>query len=142
VRIRGGTARAYYIGIESSMPAVPGMAPPLKALCVAPFGMEEGSEASVEGREFGLVLGEPAEFRFLASSVRRNDAVGTLLEEPDETVKELAPVSTVLGDPDSPDAGQVVPVQLHSKVTEIGTLELWCVQGDRRWKLEYNVRQE
>jgi molecular chaperone DnaK (HSP70) len=140
VRIRGGTARAYYIGIESSMPAVPGMAPPLKALCVAPFGMEEGTEASVEGREFGLVLGEPAEFRFLASSVRRNDAVGTLLEEPDETVKELAPVSTVLGDPDSPEAGQVVPVQLHSKVTEIGTLELWCVRGDRRWKLEYNVR--
>jgi hypothetical protein len=32
-------------------------------------------------------------------------------------------------------------VQLHSKVTEIGTLELWCVQGDRRWKLEYNVRE-
>jgi molecular chaperone DnaK (HSP70) len=142
VRIRGGTARAYYIGIESSMPAVPGMSPPLKALCVAPFGMEEGTEASVEGREFGLVLGEPAEFRFLASSVRRNDAVGTLLEEPDETVHELSPVSTVLGDPDSPEAGQVVPVKLHSKVTEIGTLELWCVQGDRRWKLEYNVRQE
>jgi molecular chaperone DnaK (HSP70) len=141
VRIRGGTARAYYIGIESSMPAVPGMAPPLKALCVAPFGMEEGTEASVEGREFGLVLGEPAEFRFLASSVRRDDKVGTLLEEPDETVKELAPVSTVLGDPGSPEAGQVIPVQLHSKVTEIGTLELWCVQGDRRWKLEYNVRE-
>jgi molecular chaperone DnaK (HSP70) len=141
VRIRGGTARAYYIGIESSMPAVPGMAPPLKALCVAPFGMEEGSEASVEGRDFGLVLGEPAEFRFLASSVRRNDAVGTLLDEPDETVKELTPVSTMLGDPDSPEAGQIVPVKLHSKVTEIGTLELWCVQGDRRWKLEYNVRE-
>ncbi len=141
VRIRGGTARAYYIGIESSMPAVPGMAPPLKALCVAPFGMEEGTEAEVVGREFGLVLGEPAEFRFLASSVRRNDAVGTLLDEPDDTVKELAPVSTVLGDPDSGDAGQIVPVRLHSKVTAIGTLELWCVQGERRWKLEYNVRE-
>jgi hypothetical protein len=142
VRIRGGTARAYYIGIESSMPAVPGLAPPLKALCVASFGMEEGTSAAVE-KEFGMVLGEPAEFRFLASSVRRDDQVGTLLDEPDETVKELAPVSTVLGDPDAPDAGQIVPVTLQSKVTEIGTLELWCVarDGGRRWKLEYNVRE-
>ena len=49
VRIRGGTARAYYIGIESSMPAVPGVAPPLQALCVAPFGMEEGTEAELPG---------------------------------------------------------------------------------------------
>ena len=44
VRIRGGTARSYYIGIESSMPAVPGMPAPLKALCTVPFGMEEGTE--------------------------------------------------------------------------------------------------
>jgi hypothetical protein len=142
VRIRGGTARAYYIGIESSMPAVPGMAPPLKALCVAPFGMEEGTEAEVTDREFGLVLGEQAEFRFLASSTRREDQVGTLLEQADESLQELAPVSTVL-DHGAPGAGQVVPVRLRSKVTEIGTLELWCVtrEGDRRWKLEYNVRE-
>ena len=47
LRIRGGTARAYYVGIESAMPAVPGMEPPVKALCVAPFGMEEGTQADV-----------------------------------------------------------------------------------------------
>src|SRR5205823_5319809 len=70
VRIRGGTARAYYIGIESSMPAVPGVEPPMRALCVAPFGMEEGTEAEVPGQALGLVVGEPAEFRFLASSTR------------------------------------------------------------------------
>ena len=32
VRIRGGAARSYYVGVETSLPAVPGAAPPLKAL--------------------------------------------------------------------------------------------------------------
>jgi molecular chaperone DnaK (HSP70) len=144
VRIRGGTARAYYIGIETAMPAVPGMAPPLKALCVAPFGMEEGSEAEVADREFGLVVGEPAEFRFLASTTRPDDHVGTLIEEVGEDLAELEPVSTSLGEAAKTTANaEVVPVHLRSHVTEVGTLELWCVEvgGARRWKLEYNVRE-
>jgi hypothetical protein len=142
VRIRGGTARAYYVGIESAMPAVPGVPAPLKALCVAPFGMEEGTEHELSGRELGLVIGEPAEFRFLASSVRPEDPAGALFEV-DESIQELAPVSTMLGDAQSAEAGQVVPVHLRSRVTEIGTLELWCDEvggAGRRWKLEYNVR--
>src|SRR3984893_18663102 len=55
MRIRSGASRAHYVGIESSMPAVPGMEAPLKALCVVPFGMEEGTEATIPDREFGLV---------------------------------------------------------------------------------------
>ena len=50
VRIRGGVARAYYIGIESAMPAIPGFAPPVKALCVAPQGLEEGSTVEAPRR--------------------------------------------------------------------------------------------
>jgi hypothetical protein len=138
VRIRGGTARAYYVGIETAQPAVPGFEPPLKALCVAPRGMEEGTSAQAGQTEFGLVVGEPAEFRFLASSVRKDDQVGTLVEEAGEELEELAPVATTL---DGPPGGQV-PVTLESKVTEVGTLELYCVARDgRRWKLEYNVRE-
>jgi molecular chaperone DnaK (HSP70) len=143
VRIRGGTARAYYIGIESSMPAVPGVEPPMRALCVAPFGMEEGTEAEVPGQELGLVVGEPAEFRFLASSTRPEDHVGTWVEDARrEDLKELTPVATEL-DTDGHKAGELVPVTLKARVTEIGTLELWCVEreGGRRWKLEYNVRE-
>src|SRR3984893_16100146 len=81
VRIRGGIPRTYYVGIESSMPAVPGMPAPLKALTVAPFGMEEGTEMRMDGREFGLAVGEPAEFRFFHSAVRKNDEPGTLIED-------------------------------------------------------------
>src|SRR5262249_1176656 len=144
VRIRGGTARAYYLRIESAMPAVPGMEPPMRALCVAPFGMEEGSEADVAEQEFGLVVGEPAEFRFLASSTRPEDKVGTWIEDAKrEDLHELTPVATALAADAAHAGGQVVPVTLRSRVTEIGTLELWCVEreGGRRWKLEYNVRE-
>src|SRR5215471_14440719 len=44
IRIRGGTARSYYVGIETAGLAIPGAPRPLKALCVVPFGMEEGTE--------------------------------------------------------------------------------------------------
>src|SRR6185369_2728079 len=96
LRIRGGTARSYYVGIESSLPAVPGAPPPLKALCVVPFGMEEGTEADVPGQEFGLVVGAPAEFRFLGSSVRRADPVGTMVEEWEGQIEEMSPMTTTL----------------------------------------------
>jgi molecular chaperone DnaK (HSP70) len=141
VRIRGGAARAYYVGVESSLPAVPGSPPPLKALCVVPFGMEEGTETDVPGQEFGLVVGEPAEFRFLGSTVRRSDPVGTMVEEWEGQIDELSPLATTLEAPGS--EGRTVPVHLHSKVTEVGTLELWCLSrdGKQRWKLEFNVRE-
>jgi hypothetical protein len=141
VRIRGGTARSYYVGIETSLPAVPGSPPPLKALCVVPFGMEEGTEADVPGQEFGLVVGEPAEFRFLASTVRRGDPVGTLVEDYEGQIDELSPLASTLESKGK--EGRTVPVHLHSKVTEVGTLELWCLScdGRERWKLEFNVRE-
>jgi molecular chaperone DnaK (HSP70) len=141
VRIRGGAARSYYVGIESALPAVPGSPPPLKALCVVPFGMEEGTEADLPEQEFGLVVGAPAEFRFLASSIRREDAVGTLVEEWEGQIEELSPLSTTLEG--QAKTGQTVPVHLHSKMTVIGTLEVWCLSGDgkQRWKLEFNVRE-
>src|SRR6185503_728370 len=80
IRIRGGTARAYYVGIESAVPAVPGLEPPLTALCVAPFGMEEGSAADLPGHELGAVVGEPVRFRFFGSTVRRDDRAGAEVE--------------------------------------------------------------
>ncbi|MBY0525117.1 MAG: Hsp70 family protein [Gemmataceae bacterium] len=141
VRIRGGAGRAYYVGVETSLPAVPGAAPPLKALCVVPFGMEEGTEADIPGQEFGLVVGEPAEFRFLGSNIRRTDTVGTLVEEWEGQIEELSPLATALEAPGQD--GRTVPVHLHTKVTEVGTLELWCFSRDnkQRWKLEFNVRE-
>lgn len=142
VRIRSGASRTYYIGIESAMPAVPGMEAPLKALCVVPFGMEEGTEATISGREFGLVVGEPAEFRFLSSSVRKQDHVGSLLEDWGADIEELSPLEVTLKL--DGQQGTVVPVRIETRVTELGTLEVWCVSRDgaQRWKLELNIREK
>jgi hypothetical protein len=141
VRIRSGASRTYYIGIESSMPAVPGMEAPLKALCVVPFGMEEGAEAAIPDREFGLVVGEPAEFRFLSSTIRKQDHAGDLLEDWGADLVELSPLEVTL----KLDGyqGTVVPVRIETRVTELGTLEVWCVSrdGTNRWKLELNIRE-
>jgi hypothetical protein len=144
VRIRGGTAFAYYVAVESAMPAVPGIEPPVQALCVAPFGMEEGTEAELPALELGLVVGEPVRFRFFASSVRRHDTVGTLLDawSPDE-LQEVDAISASLP-PEGRQPGEVVPVRLHARVTEAGTLEIEAVPrtGSERWKVEYDVRGE
>jgi molecular chaperone DnaK (HSP70) len=144
VRIRGGTARAYYVAIESSMPAVPGMDAPIQALCVAPFGMEEGREAALSGLEFGLVVGEPVHFRFFGSTVRRQDQPGTLLDfwGADE-LQELEAIHATLP-AEGRRAGEMVPVSLHAGVTETGTLELAAVprDGSARWKVEFDVRGE
>ncbi len=143
VRIRGGTARSFYVGIETAMPAVPGMRPPIKALCVVPQGLEEGSDVELPAHELGLAVGQPVEFRFLSSSTRRDDAVGTVLESwGDDEIEELAPMSTTLSW--SGHEGSTVPIHLEARVNELGVLELWCVSRDdeQRWKLELNVRAE
>ncbi|MBV8729943.1 MAG: Hsp70 family protein [Acidobacteriia bacterium] len=140
VRIRGGVPRTYYVGIESAMPSVPGFTAPLKALTVVPFGLEEGSDLRIPGREFGLVIGEPAEFRFLTSAMRKNDQPGDLIEDMGEELEELAPMEVAFEAGET--SSEVVPVSFEAVVTETGMLQLWCVTRDgRRWKLEFNVRE-
>ena len=141
IRIRGGAPRTYYIGIESSAPAIPGFPRPIKALCVVPFGMEEGTESDIPGHEFGLMIGQKVTFRFLSSSTRKNDALGTILEEWDDDVHEISPLQLTLENPEK--NASMVPVYLHSKITDIGTLELWCIgkNSKQKWKLEFNVRE-
>ncbi len=143
VRIRGGTARAYYIGIESAMPAIPGFAPPVKALCVAPQGLEEGSAVELPDDELGLVVGENVTFRFFAAATRKDDRAGALIDADTEGLVELDPVEKLVPAEGERRAGDLVPVRLEAHVTEVGTLELWCAarDGGGRWKLEYSVRE-
>ncbi len=138
VRIRYGLNKTYYVGIAASMPAVPGIPAPTKALCIAPFGMEEGTQASLENQEFVLVVGEPAKFDFLGS-MRHDDQVGRVIEDWQGEIQAIAEIETILDG----EQGSVIPVTLEVMVTEVGTLALWCVSktDGRRWKLEFNVRE-
>ncbi|WP_318471592.1 Hsp70 family protein [Photobacterium leiognathi] len=144
VRIRGGIASSYYVGIESAMPAIPGMEPPLEALCVAPFGMEEGSHADVPSQEFGLIIGQPVQFKFFGSTVRRDDVAGTHLDwwQPEE-MEELPSIQVTLPVSEGRTIGEVVPVKLASRVTELGTLCLEAISTDngQKWQVEFDVRE-
>lgn len=148
IRIRGGLSRCYYIGVELAVPAIPGVDPPFKAVCVAPFGMEEGTSLEVPAQEFSLTLGEAVEFPFLGSVGKSEDKPGDEHEEwEDQEIEALAAVGATLakGEGDSADGGTtVVPVRLETVATEVGTLELYCQErdGPGRWKLEFNVRHD
>ncbi|MDX2087001.1 MAG: Hsp70 family protein, partial [Kofleriaceae bacterium] len=118
VRIRGGTARAYYIGIESAMPAIPGFAPPVKALCVAPQGLEEGSTVELPDDELGLIVGETSNFRFFAAATRKDDTAGILIDADAPGIAELDPVEKLVEADGERKAGDMVPVRLEAHVTE------------------------
>ena len=144
VRIRGGAPRAYYVGIETSGLAIPGAPRPLKALCVVPIGLEEGTKVDVPSGEIGLVVGDTATFRFFSSPTRKQDKPGDLLDTWTET--ELAETDSLEASLPRDEAidTDYVPVRFQSHLTELGVLELWCVgtTTPNRWKLEFSVRPD
>lgn len=144
VRIRGGTARSYYVGIETAGLAIPGAPRPLRALCVVPFGMEEGTEIDVPCDEIGLVVGEPATFRFFSASARKQDVAGLLVDRWTEgELEESDSLEANLPKPESVEE-DYVPVRFRSHISELGVFELWCVSttSSQQWKLEFSVRKE
>lgn len=144
IRIRGGTSRSYFIGVEEAVPAVPGLNPPMRAVCIVPYGMEEGEEKELDNQEFALILGEQANFRFFSHATPNlsngdEASVGMVVRNWKEELTELHPIETLLSKSD--EDGKTIRVKLKSKVTELGVLELWCVASDgRKWKLEFSIR--
>jgi len=138
VRIKGGTAQSHYVGIARAELAVPGVPPRIDAVCVAPCGMEEGTELELP-QQFGLLLGEEVSFQFFGSSTRRDDVVGAIVSP--AVLTELSPLETLLPAPEGLD-GAIVQVRLHARATEVGTLELSAVDQatGQRWKLSFDVR--
>jgi len=144
VRIQNATVLPYYIGIESAMPAIPGMPPLLNGLCVAPAGMEEGTSLDIPSSEFGLLVGESVQFRFFTGRDRTHDAIGSLVENAESSLEEISLLEVHL-DKVSPEQQEtVIPVHLRVALTELGALELWCecTETQQQWKLEFNLRAD
>jgi molecular chaperone DnaK (HSP70) len=135
VRISGGLARSYYVGVES------GERREVKALTLLPAGAEEGRDVELPGRTFELLIRQPVEFPLFVSSTRTTDPPGALLDVDPEQIRALPPIRTVLQS-GRKSAADTVRVTLHGRLTEIGTLEMWCAEvgGDRTWKLAFDVR--
>ncbi len=139
IRIRAGLGRSYYMAVETAMPAVPGLVPPTRALCIAPFGMEEGSETECSNRIFNLVVGHKVNFDIMTSSVRKQDSLGVLIDNWEEKeINELSSIGTLL----EGESGMMIPVTFKVKLTETGILEFWAYErdGERKWKFELNIR--
>jgi molecular chaperone DnaK (HSP70) len=132
VRIAAGLARSYYIGVESDPPA---------AVCLVPGSTEPGHDIDLPERRFELRISEPVEFPLFISSTRLADRPGELVEIDREQMRPLPPIRTVLRTQRRSERG-TVSVELHARLTEIGTLDLWCsqVESDRRWRLQFDVR--
>ncbi len=144
VRIRAGASRSYYLGIESSMPAIPGYKPPIKALCIVPQGMEEGTEVTLAEREFGLLTGATVRFRFYSANNRAGDQVGTLVPDAEKLLEPASRLEMTLPPLEGLPEKTTVPVKLHARLNELGVMELWMQHtlSAMRWKLNFSVRTE
>lgn len=144
IRIRAGVSRSYYIGLDSSAPAIPGFQPPVKALCVAEQGMEEGEERVLEQKTFGLAAGATATFRFFSSATRAGDTVGTIIQNAERELEESTAIEMHIPAEAGKEPGYVIPVHLHSMLTELGMLRLWIqdTTSGKQWEVTFNVRTE
>jgi hypothetical protein len=136
-RIGGGIARSYYLGVQGAGDDGDG----LSLLCVVPQRLEEGHEIHLEQPELELALGQPVQFPLYSSTVRTFDRAGDLLHVAANQLLQLPPLHTVLRG-GKRSGTKSVPVTLASRITEIGTLELFLVarDGNNRWRLEFNIR--
>ncbi|MCS6924752.1 MAG: hsp70 family protein [Candidatus Binatia bacterium] len=140
IRIGGGSARAYYLGVGSAQPA---QAQTVTALCLVPHGMEEGEEVRLSEPEFSVLANQPVSFPLYASSTRTQDRPGAVVTVPAQQLAALPAIRTVLRF--GKKAGGVkIPVQVSARLTEVGTLELWCEarQTPHRWRLQFQLRGE
>ncbi|HET6882533.1 MAG TPA: Hsp70 family protein, partial [Pirellulales bacterium] len=134
VRISAGLARTYYVGVG-------GAESETTAVCLLPAGTEEGHGIDLAERPFELTIREPVEFPIFVSSTRLTDRPGELVAIDAEQMSALPPVRTVL-EAGKKGASASVSVALHARLTEIGTLDVWCSEagGPRTWRLQFDVR--
>src|SRR5262249_19867084 len=134
IRIGGGTARSFYVGLEAAAVDKPGLG-------VVPRDAQEGEEIAIAGHDFDLLMGQPVAFPLASSSVRPDDRPGDLLPVDPDSIRELPPLQSLMRVGRKAKAERV-PVSLAARVTEVGTVELWCQSrtDDRRWRLQIQLR--
>ncbi|MFN0022006.1 MAG: Hsp70 family protein [Pirellulaceae bacterium] len=120
VKIAAGLARTYYLGLDSA-----DAKEPPQAVCLVPGNAEPGQDITLPGRHFDLLVSEPAEFPLYVSSTRLADRPGEMSPIDPEQMTALPPIRTALKTSRRSERG-IVPVELHARLTEIGTLDLWC----------------
>ena len=136
IRIGGGAARTYYLGLQEA-----GKSGPLRALCLVERGMHEGEQRDLAQAPLELITNQAVQFPLFASSTRREDRAGELVELERREVQALPSLRTVLRFGRKLTT-RLLPVIVRVRLTEVGTLEIWCVSRttDHRWRLEFDLR--
>jgi hypothetical protein len=126
------------------MPAIPGYRPPIKAVCVAEQGMEEGQERVLAEKEFGLVTGATVRFRFFSSAERAGDHVGSIVPNAEKELEETTSLEMTLPVMEELEEQAAIPVKLHTRLNELGVLQLWMqhTMSQKKWELNFSVRTE
>jgi molecular chaperone DnaK (HSP70) len=126
-KIGGGAPRALYALVSTEGGR--------RGVCLIPRGLDEGQSVELS-QTFRLTLGRPVQFQLFSTTADRLDAAGALVSLDDDVFKPLPPIHTIL----SGAKGASLDVRLNAALTDVGTLELSCVAGDQRWRLEFEVR--
>ncbi|MFQ5584079.1 MAG: Hsp70 family protein [Calditrichia bacterium] len=138
VRVGSGSPRAYYIevGTDEEMETK-------TAVCIVPRGTEEGFEVQMDQPAFELLTNQPVVFQLFSSSTRLGDTLGEIVQLAPDEITTLPQIRTVLRYGKKGEARKL-PVQIVVRLTEIGTLELWCQSREtpHRWQLQFDVRQD
>lgn len=138
-RIGSGVARAYYVGIETAGPADAAQA----AVCLIPRGADEGFTAHLDEQPVQALTNQPVTFHLFTSTTRTTDELGDVVQLAPGEIRALPPVRTVLKF-GRKGVARALPVELGVRLTELGTLELWCdaQQTVHRWDLQFDLRQD
>lgn len=138
VRIGGGSARGYYLGVDICDFAG---TKTTKALALLPRGSEEGASYEPE-QVFMLRPNTPVSFTLYTSHVRLSDQPGTVISIDPNELHPLPPIQTVLRFGKGQATDQEVPVRIGISLSPIGTIDLW-LQSEKtphRWALEFQLR--
>ena len=141
VRVGSGSPRAYFVAVETA--AASAEPETQRAVCLIPRGTEEGVEIHLDQLNFQALANQPAAFRLFTSSTRVGDQLGDIVQLDAAEMTVLPPIRTALRFGKKDDARQI-PVNLAVRLTEIGTLELFCESKStkHRWQLQFDVRQD
>ncbi|MEW6439541.1 MAG: Hsp70 family protein [bacterium] len=143
VRVGAGSPRSYYVEVAPAPGGEQGTGDERLALCVVPRGTEEGFETVLERPAFQVLTNQPVSFQLLSSSTRLGDRLGEVVSLPCGERSALPPIRTLLRYGKKGTA-QPLPIELAVRLTEVGTLELWCHshKTSHRWQLQFDVRQD
>ena len=139
--VRGGLPRSYYLGLAGDKPDT------VETLCLVPRGAEEGDTLEVDNDALQLIANKPVSFKLYSSLIRVEDTVGQTIAFPQSDLdsgdlKLHAPLNAVIRFGKSGE--RLVPIKLGSKLTEVGTIEMWADSkvSEHRWRLEFELRRQ